>query len=592
MAVQLSSLPVAAQMLLDPAVELGSSVLDAWQAACAAAASAQSSEECDAVLLAAARGHGAAALRREQRPHVDTADFFALAAALDTLAGELSGNGALGGPPPSTTTDAAAGAAAGAGTAAASRVLGVDELDSHDVDALVGAQREAAREAHQHFDLGNYAAALSSFQRVSSACLAHELTPALLHNMAVCHLLMEQWDACETATRRVLAAGAPGRHASARRLVRVCIAQGRVREAQELVGPNREAPDWAGEVAAVKAFAGYANLYAAHQYSKALESLETVLRLCPCGTLEATKARLLSLDNVVEAARYAAQQCRVYPASSELRLCAWDLAFHSATTADALDAVLADMQASGQGTADLRVRLLHSHITRSKEALATVQGLVAARRWADVVVAASQALAQPSVSDGLKGVFYVARARSLAEQASWYAALDDAHCALSHTDAATARASALLLIAGCEEALGRLRDAVHHTEESARLAPSAATTGRLNALRARVAAAGSAARAQARTAPKAAPPGQRQHADGAAPPPPPPRRGPPVDVHYNTLSLPRSATVMEVKKSYRALAMRWHPDRWCGAADEAVRTAEATFKAIQHAYEEIIKGTT
>jgi len=48
---------------------------------------------------------------------------------------------------------------------------------------------------------------------------------------------------------------------------------------------------------------------------------------------------------------------------------------------------------------------------------------------------------------------------------------------------------------------------------------------------------------------------------------------------YNILGVERTATPTEIKKAYRALAMRWHPDR---NADDPI--AEARFKDISEAY--------
>ncbi|KAG5481127.1 hypothetical protein LSCM1_06808 [Leishmania martiniquensis] len=573
---QLSSLPLATQMLLDPAVELQPSILEEWNAACAAACSQGTQRNGTAPCLTMARGGGVR--RREQRRLVDTEDFFQLAAALDTLADELNANAGLGAASSSLTSEPP--------KAMVSRALRVDELDPNGTAGLKGTQLSNALEAHRLFGAKEYPAALAAFLRVSSACLAHELTPALLNNVAACYFVMEQWDACETTTRRVLSFDATERYPSARRLVRVFISQGRLQEAQQAVSLHRDAIEWAAEVAAVKACASYTDFYATRQYSKALESLDVLLSLFPCGTLEAVKARLLSLDNVAQAVQYAAQRSRDYATSTELQFCVWALTFHSTTSVTGLSALLTDMQAASTGKSELRFQHLLRNIARCKDAFLKLQGLMAARKWNESATFAAQVLAEPFLPDAMKGVAYYERARALAQQGSWYAALDDTHRALSYTEAVNLRAGMLLLVARCEEALGRLRDAIDHTEESLRLASNPAAKEQLRFLKgclareqASRAASGTAPPTKSKEVPKQTPHAKTSSSASRAS----------IDAHYKTLYLPCSATAVEVKKSYRDLAIKWHPDRWCGASEEAIRTAEATFKSIQHAYEEIMK---
>ena len=59
--------------------------------------------------------------------------------------------------------------------------------------------------------------------------------------------------------------------------------------------------------------------------------------------------------------------------------------------------------------------------------------------------------------------------------------------------------------------------------------------------------------------------------------------------HYDNLKISRNATTQEIKKAYRRLAQKYHPDR-IDTNDAAVRRgAEQKFKRIQEAYESIQK---
>ena len=49
--------------------------------------------------------------------------------------------------------------------------------------------------------------------------------------------------------------------------------------------------------------------------------------------------------------------------------------------------------------------------------------------------------------------------------------------------------------------------------------------------------------------------------------------------YYRTLGIPSSASIAEIKKAYRALAFKYHPDKNPGNS-----LSEAQFKEIQEAY--------
>ena len=63
----------------------------------------------------------------------------------------------------------------------------------------------------------------------------------------------------------------------------------------------------------------------------------------------------------------------------------------------------------------------------------------------------------------------------------------------------------------------------------------------------------------------------------------------PVDLtFYNILNVPPTATASEIKKSYYALSLQYHPDR-TQDLNESVRAEFAEhFKAISQAYSELI----
>lgn len=57
--------------------------------------------------------------------------------------------------------------------------------------------------------------------------------------------------------------------------------------------------------------------------------------------------------------------------------------------------------------------------------------------------------------------------------------------------------------------------------------------------------------------------------------------------YYEVLGVPRSASEDEIKKAYRKLAMKYHPDRNQG---DAAKAAEAKFKEVKEAYEILSDG--
>lgn len=58
---------------------------------------------------------------------------------------------------------------------------------------------------------------------------------------------------------------------------------------------------------------------------------------------------------------------------------------------------------------------------------------------------------------------------------------------------------------------------------------------------------------------------------------------------YAVLEIPRTATDEEVKKAYRRMAMKYHPDKVAQLGEEVQKAANEKFKKVQQAYEAIQK---
>lgn len=55
--------------------------------------------------------------------------------------------------------------------------------------------------------------------------------------------------------------------------------------------------------------------------------------------------------------------------------------------------------------------------------------------------------------------------------------------------------------------------------------------------------------------------------------------------YYEVLGLQKGASADDIKKAYRKLAVKWHPDKWQQASEAEKKTAEEHFKELAEAYD-------
>lgn len=62
-----------------------------------------------------------------------------------------------------------------------------------------------------------------------------------------------------------------------------------------------------------------------------------------------------------------------------------------------------------------------------------------------------------------------------------------------------------------------------------------------------------------------------------------------TDAYYKILEIPESASNDEVKKAYRTMAKKYHPDRIQHLGEDMIKQAEEKFRKVQEAYDGICK---
>ena len=59
--------------------------------------------------------------------------------------------------------------------------------------------------------------------------------------------------------------------------------------------------------------------------------------------------------------------------------------------------------------------------------------------------------------------------------------------------------------------------------------------------------------------------------------------------YYKILEVEEGASIDDIKKSYRKLVMKYHPDKLQGVSEDIIKLANEKFLSIQEAYEKVLK---
>ncbi|RNF22223.1 putative stress-inducible protein STI1-like [Trypanosoma conorhini] len=501
---------------------------------------------------------------------------------------------------------------------ASSQVQDVTSLDpamhSSSSDAE---ERRKCQEANEAYQRGNYSEAADIFSSVIGSCLPNMLSAALLGNRAACYLRMENYklslrDAMrsyEIDNEYVL---------GVRRAVRSLICCGRVVEARQTMErfkKNKCGYTFTPELAEVTLYENYFASLGRNEHATALRYLNELLERVPCASFEVLKVQLLAIEDGNEVAlAYVNNALRRYTEFPDLLYWRAQLRFLESANQAELEAVLPLCTLNGSTDSTGRLRQVLQRGQHCIQLCQEVDSLLAKGEWMPLIQACTKSLKIPFIGDRLRAGILAKRARGFFEVKHYYDCIDDVEAAMQNAAAGNERAQLLLLKALAEEKLLRWSAAIRNAElairehrtmeivevwkrlcegkkeyerrqeqkkqrhrfppgkddedEEEEHCPDAGGASERSGLpRNQAAGSGRSER-------------KKKHIGGKDP-----RR---VAQLYAQLSLPTGASAERVKKSYRALAMRWHPDRWCGASDQQRKEAEEKFKTLKAAYDELL----
>ncbi|ORC92763.1 putative TPR-repeat protein [Trypanosoma theileri] len=471
---------------------------------------------------------------------------------------------------------------------------------------LDDARRRKCQVATEAYQKGNFNVAAEAFTEVINSCLPNMLSAALIGNRAACYLRIENFklslrDAmrcCELDNQYIL---------GVRRAVRSYICTGRCSEAREIIDKYRKTSKYTfeEELNQVSLYELYISFFDRNEHAEALKYLNDLLMRVPCATLQSLKVQLLAIEEGNQVALLYAERClKQYVDFPELLYWRAQLCFLESATREELNAVLPLFDVTVPAEYILRFRQATHRIMQCINLSQDVDSLFSSKDWMGLIDLCSTGINRPFIGDRFRATLLAKRAHAFYEIKHLYECIDDIESALNSSTSKSERAQLYLIKAMSEEKLSRWSDAVRSAELSLKEQHTVEAAVVWRRLCDRQREFQRRKRQQEEQQHKAHEEGfkthdrnksgfdgsqtDKGHEDG--------RKGEKeknsssrvVAELYAHLSLPVGAGAERVTKSYRALAMRWHPDKWCGASEQQRKEAEEKFKRVKAAYDELM----